>query len=800
MVVGKNADLDSPGVAITDTFPEFKAWVLSFVKNNESLDVCLPAFMYGGVTWNCSTLKKRLRVISGSGTNLPARVSSTSTSASGSADAMKLPTLAGVSGKPKPPGSPLREVTEPPDYFGDALTRSNLRAAQTTEDVSPTTETPVYEDLSLKDMISPPAPPLDITSIGSLRGSSINISSFDWTRLPMSSALPRHIQFARSVDWGATALGPIETWGFELRAMANLVMGSPHPSAMYWGPEYIAIYNEAYVLLAGQKHPALMGQSYKTAWAEIWSDIEEVFTSAVQSGQATMKDDDCLFVRRHGFLEESYFSWSIVPLVGEDGSVVGLYNPAFEKTRRKVAERRMLTLREVGERSAAAREVKQFWGQVLKGLEYNDHDVPFCYMYSVSDDVDSDVSSMHSGSLSAAPQCVLEGTLGVPPQHPTNIKTLDLKTSTQSWSPYLRQALKSDKPILLSSEDGDTELSKLIEGLETRGWGDQCRAAVVCPIHPTTGESILGFLVMGVNTRRPYDDDYSLFIQLLSRQLATSMASVVLFEEEIRRGQRAARLAAEDRVELSKQLILRTQEVAESETKFSRMAESAPVGIFIANHQGRIIFSNDTWWQITRHVRGDNSTDSWMDCVLEEDKEAVLDIWRKVVVDKEQVTHEFRVKAPWEGRNGSKGETWVLMNAYPEKEVGGDLKSIFGCLTDISRKSSQSCPHLLLGAMLRIDTQLKNMRNLFRNGAWKKRSSSRGSRRTLSILPVTRCVILSVPYCNVPTRSIQLCPITRSKLPPDQTLRLRESWKLALMLLKRSLFALNTRSALWMMF
>jgi hypothetical protein len=51
--------------------------------------------------------------------------------------------------------------------------------------------------------------------------------------------------------------------------------------------------------------------------------------------------------------------------------VVGLYNPAFEKTRRKIAERRMLTLREVGEKTAAAREVKGFWGQVLKGLEYN---------------------------------------------------------------------------------------------------------------------------------------------------------------------------------------------------------------------------------------------------------------------------------------------------------------------------------------------------------------------------------------------------------------------------------------------
>ena len=84
-----------------------------------------------------------------------------------------------------------------------------------------------------------------------------------------------------------------------------------------------------------------------------------------------MKDEDCVFIKRNGFLEEAYFSWAIIPLVGEDGSVVGLYNPVFEKTRRKIAERRMLTLREVGERTAAAREVKSFWGQVIKGLEFN---------------------------------------------------------------------------------------------------------------------------------------------------------------------------------------------------------------------------------------------------------------------------------------------------------------------------------------------------------------------------------------------------------------------------------------------
>lgn len=66
-------------------------------------------------------------------------------------------------------------------------------------------------------------------------------------------------------------------------------MASPHPAAMYWGPDLVAIYNEAYVALAGQKHPILMGQQYSEAWSEIWDDIKEIFSTAMATGQATMK-------------------------------------------------------------------------------------------------------------------------------------------------------------------------------------------------------------------------------------------------------------------------------------------------------------------------------------------------------------------------------------------------------------------------------------------------------------------------------------------------------------------------------
>lgn len=185
----------------------------------------------------------------------------------------------------------------------------------------------------------------------------------------------------------------------------------------------------------------------------------------------------------------------------------------------------MLTLREVGEKTASARDIKSFWAQVIKGLEYNEYDVPFAMLYSCHDE-DSDMSSMTSGSLSQAQACALEGSIGVPAGHATAVTPLDIKNSDEGWAPYLRETSYVNKPLLLSTDAGTLDTT-MLQGLDPGGWEDACRAVAIMPIHPTTGETILGFLIIGINPRRPYDDDYSLFVQLLSRQLATAMASVV---------------------------------------------------------------------------------------------------------------------------------------------------------------------------------------------------------------------------------------------------------------------------------
>ena len=697
----------------SNTFAEFKTWVLGGLASRSAPSTDTnTSFSFAEVAWKRSTIRKQLAVISGQpvSTTPPGQESRrrpllkttfNGLGSSNSAGVQEHATQAEAPGyfdtktvgRPGPAETPGRMVMlYQTSSNSDASVPSHDDPNLTALNVSPTTN----GDAGISELLMGPLSPASMQRLFPPEpyvpevqdGVAIPIVSadrgfFDWTRMPESATTPEHIRFARSIDWAATSLGPMDTWCADLRAMCNLIVASPHPAAMYWGPDHVAIYNEAYVDLAGRKHPALMGSRYEDAWVEIWSAIADVFATAMTSAQSTMKDDDCLFIQRVGSLEETYFSWSIIPLIGEDGNVVGLYNPAFENTRRKIAERRMLTLREIGERTASAREVSQFWALLIEGLEYNEFDAPLVMVYSLADD-GSDDASVSSGTLGSNKQCVLEGALGIEAGHQACPEKIDLKTGTEGFGTAFRQAIRSEAPIVLSEEDGSLDPVTL-EDIQWRGFNQPSRNIVICPVRPTTGDSTLGFLVMGTNPFRPYDEDYILFVQLLGRQLATSIASVVLFEEEIRRGEQAAKMAAQDRIELSTQLAARTQEAVDSETKFTRMAELAPVGIFIANSQGNITYCNDAWYEISRHPRQEiTDTDSWMSTVHPDDLPLATGAWSACVREKVPMSIQFRFRHPWRDKSGNTGETWVLGSAFPETGHDGQLKSIFGSITDIS--------------------------------------------------------------------------------------------------------------------
>ena len=71
----------------------------------------------------------------------------------------------------------------------------------------------------------------------------------------------------RRIDWAATPLGPVETWSVELRAAIRTVLPSEVPMLLWWGPELVQIFNDAYTRVLGAKYPAAIGEPGAQCWA-----------------------------------------------------------------------------------------------------------------------------------------------------------------------------------------------------------------------------------------------------------------------------------------------------------------------------------------------------------------------------------------------------------------------------------------------------------------------------------------------------------------------------------------------------
>lgn len=198
-----------------------------------------------------------------------------------------------------------------------------------------------------------------------------------------------------------------------------------------------------------------------------------------------------------------------------------------------VNQRWLKTVNAIGDYTGSAKTVKQFWKLVLQSLEENPRDVPFALLYSVGDDDDGEHSIASDMSISLK-SCHFEGSLGVPEGHIATPQQLDLRRSLEGFVPSFREAMRTREPTLLQVRDG-TLPETLLEGIEWRGFGDPCKEAIIFPVRPTNADNVLAFLVLGINPRRPYDDECKAFSSMINRQLSTSLASTILFEEETRR-------------------------------------------------------------------------------------------------------------------------------------------------------------------------------------------------------------------------------------------------------------------------
>src|SRR5581483_1491486 len=115
------------------------------------------------------------------------------------------------------------------------------------------------------------------------------------------------------------------------------------------------IYNDPYAPFLGKKHPAALGRPAFEAWADIWEQIGPRAKAVVERGESTFDENLLLMMDRHGYREETYFTFSYSPLPDDDGNVGGLFCAVTEETDRVLGERRLALLRKLASQTSEAR-------------------------------------------------------------------------------------------------------------------------------------------------------------------------------------------------------------------------------------------------------------------------------------------------------------------------------------------------------------------------------------------------------------------------------------------------------------
>lgn len=505
------------------------------------------------------------------------------------------------------------------------------------------------------------------------------------------SEVSDHVRFIRSVNWATTAIGKPSTWPQALHQMVDLILADPTPSAIMWGDSLTMVYNEGFVDFAGSKHPRLMGGTPVVEYAEVWDAMfAPIIKAGRETGAATRHKDVRLFLQRHGFLEEVFVTYTFVPILGADKSVVGFYHTAVETTSQALAERRQGTLLALGDHAGSARNISSYWAGVIKGFESNPIDTPYVVAYYLSDSSDSEsVSSEGSGSASQTSStmrmprsCTFVSASG---KSPTEVPmSFDVLDEEDAFIRRVRTCIRSGALIRLTKEEGTLPewLDESEAMLDDRA---PCTSVLVVPIRPTTrndteGKNCIGFLVVGLSPNGFWNAEYEQWTRLWSRQLATAAASVLLLEQEMSR-----------QAQLAEQLSISARAAQETEYRFSRFAEMSDVAMWIVDMSGAVVFSNRAWREQSGLYESTPSVSAWLGIVSTDVLADVEKQWALVLDEKLSQTIEIKLKTSYTTTDVLTGQKqtrarWILCSAFPEVGPDGSLLAVWGCNTDISHQ------------------------------------------------------------------------------------------------------------------
>jgi len=145
-------------------------------------------------------------------------------------------------------------------------------------------------------------------------------------------------ELTRNFDWASTPLGSPDNWPLPLLTAVSIVLNSRFPMFIWWGPQLIQFYNDAYRPSLGKdgKHPTALGQPGADCWQEIWPIIKPLIDQVLAGGESTWNEDQLIPIYRNNQLEEVYWTFSYSKLPDENGEIAGVLVTCTETTNKVI--------------------------------------------------------------------------------------------------------------------------------------------------------------------------------------------------------------------------------------------------------------------------------------------------------------------------------------------------------------------------------------------------------------------------------------------------------------------------------
>lgn len=429
----------------------------------------------------------------------------------------------------------------------------------------------------------------------------------------------------RAHNWSTSPLGDPSLWPQSLRTTVSLMLNSKYPMFVAWGPELPFLYNDGYRPTFGAKHPAALGLPFRQVWLEIWDDIWPLIERAL-AGEATFNENLHLVMERHGYPEDTWYTFSYSPVRDESGGISGMFCACTETTRQVFAERRQAfrlgfeeRLRDVasdGETMAVAAE--------LLGVHFSANRAGYSEFETDGEHVRVETDWCAPGVASVAGRHRLD-----------------------SFGSDFVASYQTGHAVVIDDFDNDPRTAGL-PAAEAHS-GIEVKAQIVVPLVKASRLVALLF-VHSAKPRRWSDDDVALVREVAERTWTTV--------------ERARALAA----------------LSESEARFRRTADTAPALLWVTDTENRCSYLSRSWYEHTGQTPAEAEGFGWLEATHPEDSERTGTVFLAAASQREPFRLEYRLQCA----DGT--YRWAIDAGRPHFTENGEYLGYVGSVIDIHER------------------------------------------------------------------------------------------------------------------